>query len=142
MNATQVIQEVFKDAMVENSSDLIVTLYQTYKKLGFTEKMLKIDPIYQWEYSNWHSGWESNCAFIHRKLELLDDSDYEEVLDSYEFILNEFLSTTPFNYMYKMDDKDIIGWNIFKELSEKRESVKKQRIIAEYHYRNNLHVKI
>lgn len=136
MSTTQVIQEVFKEAMVENSSDLISTFYQICKKLGLTEKMLKIDPIYQWEYSNWHSGWEANCAYIHRKLDLLDDSDYQEVLESYEFILNEFLTEPPFNYMYKLDDKDIIGWGIYKELSEKRESVKKQRIIAEYHYRN------
>lgn len=134
MNLTQVIQEVVKEGVVENSSDLIVTLYQTYKRLGLTEKMLKLDPIYRWEYSNWHSDWESNCAFIHKKLNLLDDADYQEVLECYEYILDDFLNSPPFNYMYKLDDKDIVGWGIFKELSEKRDSVKKQRIIADYHY--------
>lgn len=140
MNKSEVIKEVLKGAFVDNSSGLIVALYQTYKKLSLDDEMLKVDPIYHWEASNWHSGWEANCAYIHNKLQHLDDSDYQEVLESYDFVLNEFLNSPPMNSMYKLDDKDIIGWEIFKELSEKRESVKKQRIIAEY-YRNN-HVEI
>jgi hypothetical protein len=104
------------------------------------QEMLQVDPIYLWENGNWHFGWESNCAHIHRKLDDLDDSDYEEVLSSYEFVLQEFLNSPPMNSMYKLDDKDIIGWGIYKELCEKRESVKKQRIIAEYHRNNNVKI--
>ena len=136
MNKTEVIKQVLQEAFVDNSSGLIVALYHTYKKLNLDSEMLKVDPIYHWEASNWHSGWESNCAYIHNKLRHLDDSDYQEVLESYDYILNEFLNSPPMNSMYKLDDKDIVGWEIFKELSEKRESVKKQRIIAEY-YRNS-----
>jgi hypothetical protein len=122
------LKEVFSKAVVESSSDFIVTLYEVAKRTNH-EMLLKIDPIYRWEFMNWHDGWESNVNFIGQKMKSLDQEDYAEIHRSYTDILEYFLNNSTLDQIFKMDTRDHIGWKIYKELSEKRILCAKMAII-------------
>ena len=113
------LKKVFSKVDIESSSDFIVTLYAVAKKSN-TNLMRKIDPIYRWEYTNWHDGWESNVNYIGKKMDDLDQSDYDEIHKSYSDILEFFLTNNTMDQLFTMDEFDHIGWKIYKELSEKR----------------------
>jgi hypothetical protein len=140
MNTTEVIKAVIKESMVDNSSGLIVALYKTYQRLGLRDQLLRVDPIFRWEEANWHASWEKNCLFIHEKLSMLDPFDYDEAMHAYNFVLEELLYSPALNALYKLDEKDFIGWQIYKEISEKRKSIESQRLVAKYYERK--HAKI
>lgn len=125
----ELIESVFKESNIESSSDFIVTLYKIVEKID-SEIFLKIDPIYRWEYSNWHDLWEANVNFIGKKLDDLDQFDYDEIELSYVTVLDFLLMHDVMNKMYRLDNKDHIGWKIFKEIDEKRVLVRKMSNIA------------
>lgn len=131
-----VMKEVLKSTSIASSSDLIVSLYQICVKLD-DERALVIDPIYRWEYNNYHDGWESNVNFIGAKLVDLDELDYIEVETSYSGIIELFLNNEILSKIYRLDENDVLGWKILKELREKRELVKKHAIIARYKRERN-----
>ena len=122
-----IIRDVLKEAVIESSSDFIVSVYQIAAKID-NELMLQIDPVYRWEYANWHDDWEPNVSFITRKLYNLDKRDYAEVGQSYDDILKFFLENPEVSKIYKLDEEDHIGWKIYKELAEKRDYCKKMFI--------------
>lgn len=131
-----VLKEVLSATTVASSSDLIVALYQIFVKME-DARALVLDPIYRWEYENYHDSWESNVNFIEKKLHDLDELDYIELEMSYLgviefFIGNKFLSKT-----YCMDETDELGWKIFRELRDKRDLVKKHSIISNYKRERN-----
>ena len=109
----KVIRAVLKESVIESSSDFIVSLYQIGVKTDI-ELMFKVDPIYKWEYANWHDEWESNVSYITRKLHHLDKQDYAEVGKAYDDILEFFLENPIVSKIYKMDDEDHLGWKIYK----------------------------
>ena len=115
----QVTKSVLLESEIESSSDFIVAAYTICSRVD-REMMLKIDPVYRWEYNNWHDLWESNVNFITRKLNKLDTQDYVEVGQAYTDILKYFLENEVISKIYKMDTQDHIGWKIYKELTEKR----------------------
>lgn len=114
-----VARTVYLEAAIESSSDFIVTAYEMFKRTN-KDMMITIDPVYKWEYANWHDSWESNVNFISKRLQNLDPEDYNDVYDCYTNILKYFVDDDIVSKIYKMDDKDKIGWKIFKELNEKR----------------------
>lgn len=120
-----ITKSVFSEVDIESSSDLIVTLYELSRKIDH-ELFLLIDPIYRWEYQNWHDMWEANVNFIGKKLPDLDEEDYNEILLSYDQVLAYFLHDNTMNKMFKMDDNDDVGWKIYKELTAKRELCKRE----------------
>jgi hypothetical protein len=115
---------IFAEALIENSSDFIVTLYSLSE---MTDKILhdKINPIYYWEYKNWHNVWSDNVGFINKKLDNLFISDYDEILMSYTAVMEYFCDDNVVSNIYNMSSIDHIGWKIYKELNEKRQSVKR-----------------
>jgi len=119
LNKTLATKAIFKKADIESSSDFIVAAHHLCKEFDYG-MMLRIDPVYRWEYANWHDSWESNVNFISSKLPDLDPDDYNDVYDSYTDILKYFLEDSTVSTIYKMDENDHIGWKIFKELNEKR----------------------
>jgi len=120
---------VFKSAEIDTSSDFIVTLWELSKRTddGMFEK---VDPIYGWEYSNWRELWYENVSHIEKKMENLDISDYVEIEKAYTDVLEYFLENVSVTKIFPIDSKDHIGWKIYKELSEKRNSAKKLLAIA------------
>lgn len=129
-----VMRAVLENTGVESSSDFVVALYQIFRRTD-PEMTLLIDPIYRWEYMNFHDDWGLNIKFIEDKLDNLDDGDYTEVDESYKFVLTMLLEHPILSSVYKLDEKDPIGWKIYRELQEKRESVRKARIVAAYEWK-------
>lgn len=119
MSDKTVSRKVFLESNIETSSDFIVTAFELFKRTD-NGMMLKFDPVYRWEYENWHDSWESNVRFISKKLQKLDPEDYNDLYDCYTDILNYFLEDDVVSKIYRMDEKDHTGWKIFKELNEKR----------------------
>ncbi len=118
-NKDIVTKATFKEADIESSSDFIVTLW-AYSKVMDQDLFLQVDPIYRMEYANWHDTWDRNVSFIEKKMQNLDVSDYMEIYQAYTDVMNFFFENLVISNMYKMDDKDHLGWKIFHELSEKR----------------------
>lgn len=114
-----VTKSLFREAFVETSSDFIVTAYKLSREIK-TDLWEKIDPIYRWEYSNWHSDYTNNTKFIERKMNNLDVSDYVEIGQAYTDVLDYFLTEYPITSIFKMDGNDVVGWQIYKELTHKR----------------------
>lgn len=133
MSESTLIETKLEQLGCESSSDLVVVLYKTYKELDDQESLLKIDPIYRWEYTNLHDDWTYNLRHITRKLEKLDYDDYVEVIDAYTFVLDRLISVRSLAQKFPMHDKDAIGWSIYKELRMKLEEANKQKAIYCYY---------
>jgi hypothetical protein len=114
---------VFKSAEIDTSSDFIVTLWELSKRTddGMFER---VDPIYGWEYSNWRELWYENVHHIEKKMQNLDVLDYIEIERAYTDVIEYLLETPALSRIFPIDDKDHVGWKIFKELSEKRNIAK------------------
>jgi hypothetical protein len=137
MTESQLVNEKVEQLGCESSSDLVVLLYKTYKELGDQESLLKIDPIYRWEYTNKHDDWTFNLRHISSKLEKLDYADYVEIESAYTFVLDRLLTVKSLATLYPMHDKDSIGWTIFKELRMKLEETRKHKAIYCYYRETN-----
>ena len=133
MTESTVIEKKIEQLGCDSSSDLVVALYKTYKELGDQESLLKIDPIYRWEFTNSHNEWTYNLRHIARKLENLDCTDYDEVEEAYKFVLDRLLTVRSLTQKFPMHDKDAIGWTIFKELRMKLEETRKHKAIQCYY---------
>lgn len=120
---------IFSEAMVETSSDFIIVLYDLCEMTNL-KLLLDIDPIYKWEYDNWHLSWVDNVNFINKKMADLSPSDYDEIYHSYTKILEYFLSDDAVASLYQMGDEDQLGWQIYKELEEKRQSTMRLKNIS------------
>lgn len=137
MTETLVIEKNVDQLGCESSSDLVVLLYKAYQELGDQESLLKIDPIYRWEYTNQHNDWTYNLRHISRKLENLDFDDYVEVEEAYKFVLDRLLGVKSLSQKFPMHDKDAIGWSIFKEIRMKLEETRKFKAIYCYYKETN-----
>lgn len=126
-----VLKEVIENALIQSSSDLIVALYQTFLRID-CENTFNLDPIVRWEFSNYHDEWTLNISYIQKKLENLDEQDYDEIHAAYTFATDFLLTNPVMCSIFKIDDKDVIGWKILKELREKRDLVDKMRCIAKF----------
>ena len=120
----KIIHAVYTEALIESSSDFIVVTWEYAKKLN-EELFLKFDPIYRWEYTNWHDNSVNNINFIDNKLKDLDLEDYSEVITAYTNVLDYFLENENMTKLYPLNSVDHIGKKIWKELAEKRELVRK-----------------
>lgn len=118
------VKTVLTEASIESSSDFIVTLYELCKIID-KDMVRKIDPIYHWEYKNWHNDWQKNVNFISNRMVDLSSSDYDEIYGAYTDILTYFLENRVVTKIYDLSTEDDIGWKIFKELSEKRVETKR-----------------
>jgi hypothetical protein len=120
----KIIHAVYTEALIESSSDFIVVTWEYAKKLN-EELFLKFDPVYIWEYKNWHDNSSNNIKFIDNKLKDLDLDDYSEVITAYTNVLDYFLENENMSKMYPLNSVDDIGKKIWKELVEKRELARK-----------------
>lgn len=120
----KIIKAVYNEALIESSSDFIVVTWEYAKKLN-NELFLKFDPVYRWEYKNWHDNSNNNINFIDNKLKDLDLDDYSEVITAYTNILDYFLENDDMTKIYPLNSVDNIGKKIWKELAEKRELARK-----------------
>ncbi len=110
--------------MIESSSDFIVVTWEYAKKLN-NELFLKFDPVYRWEYKNWHDNSNKNINFIDNELQNLDLDDYQEVILAYTNILDYFLEDDNMTKLYPLNTIDHLGKKIWQELAEKRELARK-----------------
>jgi hypothetical protein len=133
MTESQLVKDKVDQLGCESSSDLVVILYKTYKELLDEESLLKVDPIYRWEYTNKHDDWTYNVRHIASKLEKLDFDDYVEIENAYLFVLDRLLTVPSLATKFPMHEKDAIGWTLFKELKMKLEETRKQKAIYCYY---------
>lgn len=117
--------------MIESSSDFIVVTWEYAKKMN-QELFEKFDPIYFWEYKNWHDNSRDNIKFIDLKLQNLDLNDYIEVVKAYSDVIEYLLENENMIKLYPMKNNDIIGKKIIDELSEKHDLSKKYLNIMKY----------
>lgn len=120
---------IFTEALIESSSDFIVVLYDLCE---MTDQKLRlyVDPIYKWEYDNWHNNWSDNVNFVYKKMVDLSPFDYDEIYESYTKIIEFFVTDESVSKIYDLSVTDHMGWKIFKELEEKRISAKKLKNIV------------
>lgn len=128
---SQTLNKIIREAIIESSSDLVVALYQAFQKTN-DDRLLTIDPIYRWEYMNPFDSTDKNIEFISKKLINLDDSDYEEVFNSYNSVLKCMFEMGVLNKMFPMDENDPVGWKIFKELQTKLKKIERERALTKY----------
>lgn len=121
---------IFTEALIESSSDFIVKLYQLAAMIDDKPLRLHINSIYKWEYDNFHTNWIKNVSFINDKMIGLSPFDYDEIFDAYTAILSYFINDETVSKLYKMDGSDTIGWQIYRELEEKRRSANYLKNIA------------
>lgn len=120
----KIIHAVHTEALIESSSDFIVVTWEYAKKIN-EELYLKFDPVYRWEYKNWHDNSSNNIKFIDNKLQNLDAQDYKDVETSYDDILDYFLGNDDMTKLYPMNSVDFLGKKIYDELWGKRELARK-----------------
>lgn len=133
MTESQLVKEKVEALGCDSSSDLVVILHKTYTELQDADSLLKVDPIYRWEYTNLHDDWTYNVRHIARKLENLDLSDYIEIENAYMFVLDRLIVLPSLSAKFPMHEKDAIGWTIFKELKMKLEETRKHKAIYCYY---------
>lgn len=128
---TRLIRKIMKEATIESSSDLIVTLAEIGNQ---TQNFLRslTESILQVEYTNWHDDWSANVNHINKHLLKLDSDSIRIIQVTYEDFLTYFLNDDIMTSFYPMDKKDHLGWKIYKELDEKRQLCKKILAIREY----------
>lgn len=119
---------IFTEALIESSSDFIVVLYDLCEMTD-PKLRLYVDPIYKWEYANWHNNWSDNVNFIYKKMVDLSPFDYDEIYESYTKIIEFFVTDESVSKIFDLSVIDHVGWKIFKELEEKRISAKKLKNI-------------
>jgi hypothetical protein len=132
MTESPLIETKLEQLGCESSSDLVVLLYKTYRELGMQENLLKIDPIYRWEYTNPNNDWTYNLRHISSRLVDLDCEDYDEIEEAYKFVIDRLLAVRSLTIKFPMHEKDAIGWTIFKELRMKLEETRKHKAFRCY----------
>lgn len=122
----EITKSVLREIVIESSSDLIVALYEIFKRTG-EYPIESIDPIRGMEILNWCLG-DDNVTYSAKFLDSLDYGDLVDANAAYMFVMGIFLEDDTVSKMFKLDDKDIIGWEIYKQLNAKREYTR--RLIA------------
>lgn len=120
IEVAEITKSVLKNSNIKSSSDFIVTLYEICKRLN-TDMMVKIDPIYNMEYGNWAYSSFNNITHASKRFDTLEYADLVDTKDAYTAILEYFLEDPTIGKLYNMEETDVLGWKIYKELSEKRE---------------------
>lgn len=123
---SEITKSVFNNTTVESSSDLIEVLYEIYKRLH-PELVPELSPIRELEQDNWRVG-HTNENHIKKKLDSLEFCDLIDAEMSYKYVAGVFLENETISKIYKLDDNDVIGWSILRELNSKRDYCK--RLIA------------
>lgn len=114
-----IIKAVFNSALVESSSDLIDVLYETFLRIH-PENIENLHPIHEFESANWRIG-AANITHTMRQLDKMEYADLVDAKDAYLFIIELIIENETLTNIYKLDDEDVIGKQLMKELGEKLE---------------------
>lgn len=125
----EITKSVFTQTTVESSSDVIEVLAEIYKRLT-PELVVNLSPIREIEEDNWRVG-VTNEAYIKKKLEKLGYADLVDAEEAYRYVVEEFLENETISKIFKLDDNDLIGWSILRELNTKRDYCKRLLAIAQ-----------
>ena len=130
-NKTDYIKSMFHRQNIENSSDFVVALWQFHNLSN--EVANPIDEILRWETANpFDNDWGRNVLHIDQHLHGLDLVDYDLINAAYMACIEFLLNDNTLNKVYPMDENDLTGWRVYKELTEKRNAVEKHRAICVY----------
>lgn len=113
-----IIKTVLKTAEIESSSDFVCAAYQINSKIC-SKFAQRIEPILEIEIDNCHDDWVSNVCFSEGLLAGSSASRYTVMADAYRAALDFLLLHEYVAAVFPMDERDHIGWKIYKELDTK-----------------------
>ena len=122
-----VTKAVIESAAIHSSSDFVMMTYEIYSKFfpGLAEK---IEPIIMIESGNYHADWVSNSVYSEGYLASAPDEDMYHAMTAYRIVLDYFLNDDIISKKFIMDETDLIGWQIYKELDTKYNFCRKRLV--------------
>lgn len=122
---------VLAGSTIESSSDFIAVAYRLHQKF-FVNMSERIWPIVDIESDNSHEDWVSNSIYSESKLVKKPPVLLYDCMIAYRIVLDYFLSDDIVSKRFNLDEGDVLGWKIFKELDTKYNFCRKRLINLNY----------
>lgn len=132
----QITRAVVSQANIKTSSDFIMVAYEL-NSLFYPKIADRIEPIIHIEFANFNDDWASNSCYSQDMLRGLDSAGYYSAMHAYRCVLDFFLSDDNVAKTFNMDDQDLTGWKIYRELDTKYSFCNKMHQQALYNESNN-----
>lgn len=114
----QITRAVVRQAKITSSSDFVMVAYEL-NSLFYPKIAERIENIIDIEYNNFHDDWASNSCYSQDMLRGLNSTGYYSAMHAYRCVLDFFLNDDNVAKTFNMDDQDLIGWKIYRELDAK-----------------------
>lgn len=127
-----VTKAVLREYEIQSSSDFIAIAYKLHEKF-FPAMSVRIKPIVELESDNVNDDdWVYNTVFSENRLYNLSSQQLYDCMIAYRIVLDYYLNDDIVSKRFNMDENDILGWKIFKELDTKYNYCRKRLITLNY----------